>query len=97
MSELIKNLPHSTTLTLADQLSVQEGQVSSLTLAQQPGCKVTLFAIDTDSAGNYCSQTTCLLYTVNVNLSSIFLNFFFLSEIYSNCLHLGNNYFRQLN
>lgn len=48
MSELIKNLPHSTTLTLADQLSVQEGQVSSLTLAQQPGCKVTLFAIDTD-------------------------------------------------
>ena len=48
MSELIKNLPHSTTLTLADQLSVQEGQVTSLTLAQQPGCKVTLFAIDTD-------------------------------------------------
>lgn len=48
MSELIKNLPHSTTLTLADQLSVQEGQVSSLTLAQQPGCKVTLFSIDTD-------------------------------------------------
>ena len=45
MSELIKNLPHSTTLTLADQLSVQEGQVTSLTLAQQPGCKVTLFAI----------------------------------------------------
>ena len=37
MSELIKNLPHSTTLTLADQLSVQEGQVTSLTLAQQPG------------------------------------------------------------
>ena len=48
MSELIKNLPHSTTLTLADQLSVQEGQVSSLTLVQQPGCKVTLFSIDTD-------------------------------------------------
>ena len=36
MSELIKNLPHSTTLTLADQLSVQEGQVTSLTLAQPP-------------------------------------------------------------
>lgn len=48
ISDLIKNLPHSTTLTLADQLSVQEGQVTSLTLAQQPGCKVTLFSIDTD-------------------------------------------------
>lgn len=48
MSELIKNLPHSTTLTLADQLNVQVGQVTSLTLAQQPDCKVTLFAIDTD-------------------------------------------------
>lgn len=48
MSDLIKNLPHSTTLALADQLSVQEGQVTSLTLAQQPDCKVTLFAIDTD-------------------------------------------------
>lgn len=48
MSELIKNVPHATTLTLKDLVEVAEGQVTSLTLAQQPGCKATLFAIDTD-------------------------------------------------
>ena len=48
MPELIKNVAHSTTLTLKDQVSVHEGQVTSLTLVQQPTCKVTLFALDTD-------------------------------------------------
>lgn len=48
MTELIKNVQKETVFTLADQVQVEEGCVNSLTLAQMPNTKVTLFAIDAD-------------------------------------------------
>ena len=46
MSELIKNVEKSKVFAPMGLVEVEEGRVNSLTLAQTPGCKVTLFAID---------------------------------------------------
>ena len=46
--ELIKNVEHSQVLKLADLVEVEPGRVNSLTLAQTPGAKITVFAIDAD-------------------------------------------------
>lgn len=46
MQKLIKNLEHSASLPLAEQVSYKEGKVASLTLAQRPGVGLTLFAFD---------------------------------------------------
>ena len=48
MTELIKNVQKEAVFTLADQVQIEEGRVNSLTLAQMPNTKVTLFAIDAD-------------------------------------------------
>ena len=40
----IKNIEHERALTLANQVSVQPGQIVSRTLAQNPYVSVTLFA-----------------------------------------------------
>ena len=40
----IKNIPHETIFSLADQIQVQPGQVVSKTLAQNDAVSVTLFA-----------------------------------------------------
>ncbi|NGM16715.1 cupin domain-containing protein [Eggerthellaceae bacterium zg-893] len=46
MTELIKNVPHSETFALANQVDYDAGKVVSLTLAQKPGVGVTLLALD---------------------------------------------------
>ncbi len=46
MDKLIKNLEHAQPLVLKDQVSYETGKVVSLTLAQQPGVGMTLFAFD---------------------------------------------------
>lgn len=40
----IKNLPHEAVVTLADQVTVQPGQIVSKTLAQNGAVSLTLFA-----------------------------------------------------
>ncbi len=47
-SELIKNINKEKVLTLSDLVQVDAGAVNSLTLSQQPSCKITLFAIDAE-------------------------------------------------
>lgn len=44
--ELIKNIEKSTVLPLKELIQVEDGQVSSLTLASKPGVGVTLLAFD---------------------------------------------------
>ncbi len=46
MDKLIKNLEHAQPLVLKDLVSYEQGKVVSLTLAQQPGVGMTLFAFD---------------------------------------------------
>lgn len=46
MEKLIKNVEHATPFEIADVLDYEAGQVSSLTLAQQPGVGMTLLAFD---------------------------------------------------
>ena len=46
MGEMIKNVPHSTVLALADQVAYLPGQVVSKTLAQNDAHSLTLFAFD---------------------------------------------------
>lgn len=44
----IKNIPHENILRLADQVSVQPGQVVSKTLVQNNAVSLTIFAFDKD-------------------------------------------------
>lgn len=46
MEKLIKNLEHAKPLPLKEQVAYESGRVVSLTLAQQPGVGMTLFAFD---------------------------------------------------
>ncbi len=46
MEPLVKHIDHSTVYDLADMVAYEKGKVASLTLSQQPGVGVTLFAID---------------------------------------------------
>lgn len=46
MTEPMKNIAKSEVLTLKEQISYQEGQVVSKTLAQNPAVSVTLFSFD---------------------------------------------------
>ena len=46
MAELIKNVNHSENFKLADLVDLEPGKVNSVTLAQEPGTKMTVFAID---------------------------------------------------
>ena len=46
MEQLIKNIPHAQPIPLAEQVQTEPGKVVSRTLAQQPGCGITLFAFD---------------------------------------------------
>ena len=48
MSEIMKNIKKAEVLTLKEQVSYQEGQVVSKTLAQNSAVSVTLFACDKD-------------------------------------------------
>ena len=51
MSMKIKNIAQSEVLTLKAQISYQEGQVVSRTLAQNPAVSITLFSFD-EGRGN---------------------------------------------
>ena len=44
----IKNIPHESILRLAEQVSIQPGQVVSKTLAQNKAVSLTIFAFDED-------------------------------------------------
>lgn len=44
----IKNIPHERILRLAEQVSIQPGQVVSKTLAQNKAVSLTIFAFDKD-------------------------------------------------
>lgn len=46
MAELIKNIDKESVFNLAGQVELESGRVNSLTLAQTPNTKITLFAID---------------------------------------------------
>lgn len=46
MDTLIKNVPHAQAFALSQQVDYLPGKVVSLTLAQQPGAGITLFAFD---------------------------------------------------
>ena len=46
MKQLMKNIAKSEVLTLKEQVSYQEGQVVSKTLAQNDALSITLFAFD---------------------------------------------------
>lgn len=46
MEKLIKNVPHGQEFALSQQVTYETGKVVSLTLAQQPGVGITLFAFD---------------------------------------------------
>ena len=46
MEPLIQNIPHAQPFALSQQVAYQPGKVVSLTLAQQPGAGITLFAFD---------------------------------------------------
>lgn len=46
MSERIKNIAKSEVLTLKEQISYQEGQIISKTLAQNSAVSITLFSFD---------------------------------------------------
>jgi quercetin dioxygenase-like cupin family protein len=46
--KFIKNMEHDTVLNLADQVSIQPGQVVSKTLAQNKAVSITIFAFDKD-------------------------------------------------
>ncbi len=46
MASLFKNIEHSQVYDLAGLVDYQKGKVASLTLSQQTGVGVTLFAID---------------------------------------------------
>ena len=50
METLIKNVPHAQPFALKGQVEYEGGKVVSLTLAQQPGAGITLFAFDTGEA-----------------------------------------------
>ncbi len=46
MSELIKNVAHSTPFELVNLIEYEKGKVASLTFAQKAGVGITLFAFD---------------------------------------------------
>ena len=46
MKDLIRNLKKSEVMKLLDIIEYQDGKTASLTLAQQPGVGITLFAFD---------------------------------------------------
>ena len=46
MNAKMKNINHAEVLVLKDQISYQQGQVVSQTLAQNPAVSITLFSFD---------------------------------------------------
>lgn len=48
--KLIKNIKHSSVLTLKDIVQYETGKIASLTLSQQPNVGITIMAFDKDES-----------------------------------------------
>lgn len=60
---IIKNIPHETVVELANQVSVQQGQVVSKTLSQNEHVSVTLFAFSKgEEIGTHDSTGDAMVY-----------------------------------
>ena len=46
MEQYIKNIPHDTGISLAEQVDIRPGEIASRTLAQNKYVSITLFAFD---------------------------------------------------
>lgn len=63
MKELIKNIEHSKGVVLADLVQYEDGKVASLTLAQQPGVGITVFAFDiNEGVGTHAAPGDAMAY-----------------------------------
>ena len=74
MAELIKNVDKETVFKLADQVKLEPGKVNSLTLAQTPATKVTVFAIDADEGMSSHAAPGDALITVLEGTGEITVN-----------------------
>ena len=76
MAEIMKNISKAEVLTLKDQISYQDGQVVSKTLAQNRAVSVTLFSFDkheeisTHAAGGD-AFVTCLDGVGRITIDSV--------------------------
>ena len=65
MQELIKNVAHGEVFELAGLVELECGRVNSRTLAQLPGCKMTVFAIDADEGmSSHAASGDALIYVL---------------------------------
>lgn len=74
MAELIKNIDKETVFKLADQVKLEPGKVNSLTLAQTPATKVTVFAIDAEEGMSSHAAPGDALITVLEGTGEITVN-----------------------
>ena len=72
--ELIKNVEKETAFNLAGAVEAEAGKVNSLTLAQMPGVKMTLFAIDADEGMSSHSAPGDALISVLEGTGEITIN-----------------------
>jgi len=64
--EYIKKLPVSAVLDLKNIISIEENQVSSLTLVQRPNLAMTLLSLDKDSSiGGHSSTGDALVHVLS--------------------------------
>ncbi len=61
---LIKNIPHETVFSLAQQVEIMQGQVVSKTLAQNKAISITVFAFDKDEEISSHDSTGDAMVTV---------------------------------
>ena len=74
MAELIKNIEKETVFKLAEQVKLEGGKVNSLTLAQTPATKITVFAIDADEVMSSHAAPGDALITVLEGTGEITVN-----------------------
>ena len=66
MKKMIKNIEHSTVLSLADQVEYLVGQIVSKTLAQNDFHSVTLFAFDKgEEISTHASEGDAFVYALD--------------------------------
>lgn len=74
MAGLIKNIEKETVFKLAEQVKLEGGKVNSLTLAQTPATKITVFAIDADEGMSSHAAPGDALITVLEGTGEITVN-----------------------
>ena len=66
MKKMIKNIEHSTVLSLADQVEYLVGQIVSKTLAQNDSHSLTLFAFDKgEEISTHASEGDAFVYAID--------------------------------